>query len=88
MITILVYCDNHSCILLHTNIQTRVHYLELLYRIVDTTNYTDHKHRHHELVTCLNRIAQEEDAEGTPDYELVRKIWKTYPGVFEEITDL
>ena len=55
---------------------------------MDTTSYIDHKHRQHELITCLNRIAQEEDAEGTPDYELVRKIWKTYPGVFEEITDL
>ncbi len=68
--------------------QTRVHYLELLFRMVATTNYPDHKHRQHDIITSLNRIAQEENSEGTADYELVKKIWKTYPGIFEEITDL
>lgn len=68
--------------------QLRVHCLELLFRIVATTNYSEHKHRQHVIVTSLNRIAQEENAVGTPDYELVKKIWKTYPGIFEEVTDL
>lgn len=65
-----------------------MHYLELLYRVVESTDYTDHKHRQRELTQSLTRIAQEENAEGTPDYELVRKIWKAYPGLFEETTDL
>jgi len=65
-----------------------VHFLELLFRIVSTTNYSEHKHRQHEILTSLNRIAKEENSEGTADRELVRKIWKTFPGIFEEITDL
>ena len=80
--------NQHTHTHTHTHTQTRVHYLELLFRIVTTTDYAEHKHRQHEIIASLNRIAKEENAEGTPDYELVKKIWRTYPEIFEEITDL
>ena len=63
-------------------------YLELLYRIVGSTDYLDHCHRQSDLVSCLNRIASEEGSEGSADREVVRKIWKAYPQVFQEVTDL
>lgn len=70
--------------------QTRTHYLELLYRIVGSTDYKEHLHRQKDLMVCLNRIANEEEQEeqGQADKELVKKIWMTYPQVFEEVTDL
>ena len=68
--------------------QSRTHYLELLYRIVGSTNYKDHRHRQRDLIICLNRIAGEEEPEGHTDRELTKKIWMTYPEVFEEISDL
>ncbi len=69
-------------------LQTRTHYLELLYRIVGSTDYSDHRHRQTDLVTCLNRIAAEEGAESDADKEVIKKIWRAYPNVFDEITDL
>jgi len=68
--------------------QTRTHYLELLYRIVNSTDYRDHKHRQKDISTCLNRIAQEETPESERDHEVIRKLWFTFPGIFEEVTDL
>ena len=68
--------------------QTRTHYLELLYRIVNSTDYRDHKHRQKDISTCLNRIAQEETPESERDHEVIRKLWVTFPGIFEEVTDL
>ena len=53
-----------------------------------STDYRDHLHRHRDLVACLNRVGNEEEAESQEDRELVKKIWTTYPQVFEEITDL
>ena len=68
--------------------QVRTHNLELLHRIVGSTPYSEHKHRQSALTACLNRIAHEEGSEGTKDLELVKKIWSSYPGLFEEVTDL
>lgn len=68
--------------------QTRTHYLELLYRIVNSTDYRDHKHHQKDISTCLNRIAQEETPESERDHEVIRKLWVTFPGIFEEVTDL
>ena len=68
--------------------QVRTHYLELLFRIVGSTDYRDHLHRHRDLVACLNRVGNEEEDESLADRELVKKIWRNYPQVFEEITDL
>jgi len=63
-------------------------YLELLYRIVGSTDYQEHCHRRADLVSCLNRIAAEEVSESCADREVVRKIWKAYPQIFQEVTDL
>jgi hypothetical protein len=73
---------------LFPSLQTRTHYLELLHRIVASTDYRDHLHRQRDLVACLNRIMNEEDSDGQADRELVKKLWMSYPQVFEEITDL
>ena len=68
--------------------QVRTHNLELLYRLVGSTPYSEHKHRQSALSAALNRISHEEGIEGTKDLELVKKIRSTYPGLFEEVTDL
>ena len=73
---------------MHTHTQTRTHYLELLYRIVGSTDYTDHKHRQHDIITSLNRISREEGHDSQADKEMINKIWSTYPSLFEKITDL
>lgn len=62
--------------------------MELLYRIVGSTDYKDHMHRQRDLVVCLNRISNEEEADGQADRDLVKKLWMAYPEVFEEVTDL
>ena len=72
----------------HTHVQVRTHNLELLRRIVGSTPYSEHKHRQSALTACLNRIAHEEGSEGTKDLDLVKEIWSSYPGLFEEVTDL
>ena len=69
-------------------VQSRTHYLELLYRIVGSTDYSEHKHHQTDLMNCLNRISTEEGEEGVADKELVKKIWVAYPAIFDEITDL
>ena len=69
-------------------VQSRTHYLELLYCIVGSTDYSEHKHRQTDLMNCLNRISTEEGEEGVADKELVKKIWVAYPAIFDEITDL
>lgn len=66
--------------------------MELLYRIVDTTDYREHLHRQRDLMTCLNRVASEEEEAGIhseADKKVVAKIWTAFPRVFDEaITDL
>jgi hypothetical protein len=79
---------HHSHTLLPHTRQVRTHNLELLHRIVGSTPYLEHKHRQSALTACLNRIAHEEGSEGTKDLDLVKKIWSSYPGLFEEVTDL
>ena len=59
---------------------------------MDTTDYREHLHRQHDLMTCLNRVASEEEEAGIhsiADKKVVNKIWKAFPRVFDEaITDL
>ena len=81
-------CTGAHIILYPIPWQVRTHNLELLHRIVGSTPYSEHKHRQSALTACLNRIAHEEGSEGTKDLELVKKIWSSYPGLFEEVTDL
>ena len=73
---------------LSLSLQTRTHYLELLCRIVTNTDYKEHRHRRQDISTCLNRIAQEENPESERDHEVIKKLWVTFPGIFEEVTDL
>jgi hypothetical protein len=68
--------------------ENRSHNLELLHRIVGSTDYRSHGHRRKEISVVLNRIAQEAGEESRRDQETVRKIWATHPGCFDEITDL
>jgi hypothetical protein len=68
--------------------QIRTHYLELLYRIVSSTDYRSHYHRQKEITVVLNRIAQEEGEEGWRDRDVIKKIWIDHSGCFDEITDL
>ena len=70
------------------SLQTRTHYLELLCRIVTNTDYKEHRHRCQDISSCLNRIAQEENPESERDHEVIKKLWVTFPGIFEEVTDL
>ena len=69
-------------------LQTRTHYQELLCRIVINTDYKEHRHRCQDISSCLNRIAQEENPESERDHEVIKKLWVTFPGIFEEVTDL
>lgn len=63
-------------------IKLRTHYLELLHRLLGSTNYTDHRHRQGEILSCLQRIMGEEGKESQPDQEAVKRLWDTYPDVF------
>eukprot|EP00731_Ephydatia_muelleri_P002655 Em0001g2655a len=66
--------------------KTRTHYLELLYRVLSTTEYTEHNRRQRELTICLSRIAREDLEESKSDRELVARIHTAFPLLFEEST--
>eukprot|EP00731_Ephydatia_muelleri_P002648 Em0001g2648a len=66
--------------------KTRTHYLELLYRVFSTTEYTEHNRRQRELTICLSRIAREDLEESERDRELVARIHTAFPLLFEEST--
>lgn len=68
--------------------QIRSHYLELLYRIVNTTDYQSHNHRQKEITAVLNRIMQEEGGESREDHDIIKKLWLEHSGCFDEITDV
>ena len=70
------------------SLQIRTHYLELLYRIVSSTDYRSHNHRQKEITAVLNRIAQEVGEESQRDHDVIKKIWINHSGCFDEITDL
>ena len=69
---------------LYIYIQLRSHYLELLRRLLGSTNYSEHKHRQEDLTSCLKRIVNEHEPESQPDQEAVRAIWQAYPGVLDD----
>ena len=75
-------------VLLLLNDQIRTHYLELLYRIVSSTDYQSHNHRQREITVVLNRIAQEVGEESREDLDVIKRVWVDYAGCFDEITDL
>ena len=62
--------------------------MELLHRIVGSTDYRSHCHRQKEITAVLNRVSQEEGEESRGDKEIVKKIWAQHHGCFDEITDL
>ena len=62
--------------------QLRPHYLELLFRIVGTTDYSSHEHRQENITQCLQWIDKEEGSESDADKEIVRKIWSEFPDLF------
>lgn len=66
--------------------KTRTHYLELLYRVLCTTEYTEHNRRQRELTICLSRIAREDLEESEGDREVVARIRTKFPMLFEEST--
>jgi hypothetical protein len=66
--------------------KNRSHYIELLQRLLGSTDYSDHNHRRDDITTCLSRILKEEEEESREDQASIRQLLQTYPGVFNVIS--
>lgn len=63
--------------------------MNLLHRLLSTTNYSDHTHRQEDLSQCLQRIMGEDESIGGNqlDKDQVKSIWEDFPTCFTSSFD-